>query len=113
MLVEVTLMRHKGQKIDREVLPTAPTKRGYLNVWRYRDQVRGGFTIVASLNVEPFSHTSQLLPRLDGARLVSLRGGDLVVTGTEIIDQPRKQPDEVYRQSWWVRLVQASGSEPA
>lgn len=78
---------------------------------------RGGLLFVAEESVEalrrrtlvarlqhPTTHADLLVPLLD-ARLLKAGGGDLVLTGVEMLE------DVCYAQTWWLRLAQAEGAD--
>jgi hypothetical protein len=79
------------------------TRGGLLFVSEEAVQAFRRTTLVARLQ-HPATHAELLVPLLD-VRLLKAGGGDLVLTGVELLE------DACYAQTWWLRLAQVEGAD--
>ena len=102
MLVDVTLLRYRRNKLPLDVLRRTPLRRGTLTIWLRRE--RGRVVRMASLTLGPHPSDPELVPMLYNARVNVLRGDDFVVVGQEH-PSARRNGADVFRQSWLCRAV--------
>lgn len=110
MLVDVVVMRIRGEPRPRAEVQSAVPVRGVLQL----DHVRPGWhrgqrnaPLLAGLVVPGGSEWA--LPPLDQARIERIRGPNLYIVGIEEIARDRRTV-LTFRQAWWCRLVLDGGA---
>lgn len=113
MLVDVVVMRVRGEPRPRAEVQAAAPVRGVLQI----DYVRPGWhrgqrnaPLLAGLVVPGGSEWA--LPPLDQARIERIRGPNIYIVGTEEIVRDRRTV-LTFRQAWWCRLVLDGGAVAA
>jgi hypothetical protein len=109
MLVDVTRMRNRGERLSIAQLKTTAVVRGHLGVFVRRDMHRGCDFVCAML--EGDSAGQFRLPVLDNMRLTRLRGESFVLVGFEEVHHRRTS--DVFPQARWCRVVCEATGESA
>ena len=110
MLVDVTPLRQRGEKLPRDLVLQTPPVRGHLRLTSgrpgYYHRGQRDAKMLAGL-VTP--GTSQwALPPLDMAVVKRIEGAHMIILGIEEIVSGRNT--ESFRQAWWVRVLDSSAS---
>ncbi|MDL5030632.1 hypothetical protein QRD43_01835 [Pelomonas sp. APW6] len=101
MLVDVIPLRHRGQRLPAATLRLRTPVRGQLWITRFRPAVdKDTSPLLAAL----LRDRESLLPPLDWAEVRTVRSWQLIVTGIEDLGFSDKAP-QLFRQSWWCRVV--------
>lgn len=95
MLVEMVMLRARGEKLSREQLRTCAPVRGNLSMFERR-RIR----MAAVLPDGPCVPES--FPTLEEPRLTRIRGESFVLVGYESFHA--RGETKRYRQAWWCRL---------
>lgn len=122
MFCAVYRLRHKGQRLESEAVRNTRSLGELLFTERVHDPRPGRSLMVAMLLAT--DGESYVLPVLDQARVVRIRGRGTLIAGTEVIPLGRGIKNirsERYRQTWWcipalpeaVRLLLANPSDEA
>lgn len=109
MQANVWRLFQRGEALDRAWVRRSTPARGELAL-RLRLEGRGSRDAVylACLMADDCAY---VIPALDDARLVELRGRWLRLPGTEVIPSGRSMkriPTTRYRQEWWCRVEGAT-----
>jgi hypothetical protein len=108
VLCDVYPIRHRGQRRDPEKIRLR-AYRGELiyNLRLYHAKPQ--WSIMKATLVSVHDGVTYLLPVLDRARLLRIRGDDLLITGTEIIPTTfgiKNIKSDDFPQTWWcVRVL--------
>jgi hypothetical protein len=100
VLAKVYLLRHKGVPIDPARVRRSPPHRGDLAL-RVRLQDHRNCVLLAQLLLGD----AYLLPPLDQARVVEIRGYWIHIEGLEVHQRGRKGDGQRYPQEWWCRVL--------
>jgi len=105
MLCDVVQLRHEGVRRDRGELRGVVPVRGHLQLGKGRPGWYAGqrdARLLAGVVLPGEMHWA--LPPLDEARVKTISGDSIIITGIEEIVRTSRQTDR-YRQSWWCCLV--------
>jgi hypothetical protein len=106
MLVQVVMLRDRGQRLTAEQVRASRALEGYISV---RQDVSprlpvGKWSRVARLTTDPGNITA--IAELYEVRLVRWDGRGIVLSGIE--EHWRRKERTDYRQAWWVRWLDAA-----
>lgn len=112
MLVDVTPLRQRGEKLPRDVVLRTPPVRGHLRLTSGRPGYYRGQRDAKMLAGLVTPGTSQwALPPLDMAAVKRIEGAHMIIVGIEEIVAGRNT--ECFRQAWWVRVLDSSAAGDA
>ena|SRR2546425_9064638 len=115
MLVDVVVLRRRGEPRPREEVLGAAPVRGELQLHNLRPGTtywRGKERPLLAGLLQPGS-TEWALPPLDYARVTRINDRGMLIVGFEEIARANNRGAEVFRQAWWARPVTDSALAPA
>ncbi len=98
MRVKVRPMRLKGRNLPRAQCLAQPGTLGELSVCEWRDPELGRCVVRAQLR-DSVATSTDVLPELDDAQLLSMKGGQMRIAGYERIEHAS------YAQTWLVEVA--------
>jgi hypothetical protein len=115
MLVDVVVMRRRGEKRPREEVLATPPVRGELQLHNLRPGTtywRGKERPLLAGLLQP-GVMEWALPPLDYARVTHINDRGMLIVGFEEIARANNRGADVFRQAWWARPVTDSAGAPA